>query len=325
MYGSLKSLGISAKNEYKRESKKYLVQAINCAATYLPIIELSNVIISKLDVFTSLAHTACNALGGPYVRPNLKPVGHKGNIKIIRGRHPCLEAQDDVNFIPNNYDLNRDDSRLLVITGPNMGGKSTYIRQLGIIAVMAQIGSFVLQDIANLCVVDAVLARVGAGDAQLKGVSTFMAEMLEASAILTTATEDSLVIVDELGRGTSTNDGFGLAWAIAGKIVNKNALCMFATHFHELTSLANTVKGVKNLHATAMTTDNSITMKYEILPGACDRSFGIHVAELASFPEDVILNAKRKAQALEGHGSVNIDKATWGPYFCKYLQKWIKW
>eukprot|EP00943_MAST-04B_sp_MAST-4B-sp1_P007476 g7476.t1 len=304
----------SLQNEYKRESKKYLVQAINCAATYLPIIELSNVIISKLDVFTSLAHTACNALGGPYVRPNLKPVGHKGNIKIIRGRHPCLEAQDDVNFIPNNYDLNRDDSRLLVITGPNMGGKSTYIRQLGIIAVMAQIGSFVPADIANLCVVDAVLARVGAGDAQLKGVSTFMAEMLEASAILTTATEDSLVIVDELGRGTSTNDGFGLAWAIAEKIVNKNALCMFATHFHELTSLANTVKGVKNLHATAMTTDNSITMKYEILPGACDRSFGIHVAELASFPEDVILNAKRKAQALEGHGSVNIDKATWGPF-----------
>ena len=320
-----KCMGLSSRweylqTQYKKESKKYLDQAINCAATYLPIIELSNLIISKLDVFTSLAHTACNALGGPYVRPNLKAVGQKGNIKIIRGRHPCLEAQDDVNFIPNNYELTREESRMLIITGPNMGGKSTYIRQLGIIAVMAQIGSFVPADIANLCVVDAVLARVGAGDAQLKGVSTFMAEMLEASAILTTATEDSLVIVDELGRGTSTNDGFGLAWAIAEKIVEKNALCMFATHFHELTSLADKIKGAKNLHATAMTTDNSITMKYEILPGACDRSFGIHVAELASFPEDVILNAKRKAQALEGSGSVNIDKKTWAPLLQEFAK-----
>ncbi len=288
------------RDTYKRESKKYLSQAVDCAATYLPIIELASEILSKLDVFVSMAHTASTALGGMYTRPKMTKLGARGNIKLERARHPCLECQDDVNFIPNDYELNRDDSRLLVVTGPNMGGKSTYIRQLGIVLVLAQIGSFVPADDAELCIVDAVLARVGAGDAQLKGVSTFMAEMLEAAAILATGTENSMVIIDELGRGTSTNDGYGLAWAIAEAISKKESFCMFATHFHEMTALAESAAGVKNLHATAITTNNSITMKYEIQPGPCDRSFGIHVAELAAFPRDVIQNAKRKADALEG-------------------------
>lgn len=210
-----------------------------------------------------------------------------------------MEILDSMSFIPNDYNLRRDASRLVVVTGPNMGGKSTYIRQIGTISAMAQMGCFVPADAAELCILDSVLARVGASDEQQKGVSTFMAEMLEASNILATATEDSLVIIDELGRGTSTYDGYGLAWAIAERILDSKSLCMFATHFHEMTELASSVEGACNYHATAVASSGRITMKYEIVPGPSDRSFGVHVAELADFPDDVIAEARRLAQAYE--------------------------
>ena len=160
------------------------------------------------------------------------------SIRVIGARHPCVELQDDVEYIPNDYVLEREGSRLMLVTGPNMGGKSTYIRALGAIAVMAQVGSFVPASEARLCVLEMVLARVGASDATQRGISTFMAEMIDASAILASATSRSLVIIDELGRGTSTFDGFGLAWSISEYLLKRTrCFTLFATHYHELTQL----------------------------------------------------------------------------------------
>lgn len=301
----------SLSEQYSTQQSGLVRDVIGIAASYCPPLEQLNAKIATLDVIISFAHVSANA-PEPYVRPRLAEKGTSAPLKVEAARHPVLEVQDDISFIPNDVEMNREESEFLIITGPNMGGKSTFIRQVGILALMAQAGCFVPAEAgAELPIFDCILARVGAGDSQVKGVSTFMQEMLELAQILKIATADSLVLIDELGRGTSTYDGFGIAYAASEWIATKiRCKTLFASHFAEITSLAEQEKHVKNLHVAAHVSslkggeskqDRDITLLYKVKEGISDRSYGIHVAELAGFPPSVVRLAKRKAEELEDY------------------------
>eukprot|EP00357_Protocruzia_adherens_P011236 CAMPEP_0114988272 /NCGR_PEP_ID=MMETSP0216-20121206/9504_1 /TAXON_ID=223996 /ORGANISM="Protocruzia adherens, Strain Boccale" /LENGTH=817 /DNA_ID=CAMNT_0002351029 /DNA_START=104 /DNA_END=2557 /DNA_ORIENTATION=+ len=271
-------------------------KVLDIVATYYPVLERSSTIIATLDVLLSFAQVSGSATT-PFVEPTV--LEDDESLDIQEGRHILIETINE-SCIANDCTMNKTDSSLHIITGPNMGGKSTYIRSVGIICLLSQIGCFVPCSSANLPPVDAIIARVGASDHQLRGVSTFMQEMIETSCMLKSATPRSLILVDELGRGTSTNEGFGLAWAIAKYIASSvKCFCLFATHFHELTALENEVERVKNFHVSAITIDNKLTMLYKVKQGPVDRSFGLHVATMLEFPEEVIRKAKFMAENIE--------------------------
>ena len=254
-------------------------------------------IIATTDVLLSLAQTAYkNNFTMPEISDN-------GKIEITDGRHPVVEKMSKNSmFVPNDTLLNNDDDRMIIITGPNMAGKSTYMRQVALITLMAQIGSFVPAKLAKIGIVDKIFTRVGASDDISSGQSTFMLEMTEVSHILKNATSKSLIILDEIGRGTSTFDGLSIAWAVVEYIQNKHkigAKTLFATHYHELTELEEELDGVKNYRIAVKKRGDDITFLRKIVRGGADDSYGIEVAALAGVPKEVINGAKKILKKIE--------------------------
>jgi DNA mismatch repair protein MutS len=251
--------------------------------------------LAQLDVLCGLAELAARQR---YCRPRLvsEPI-----INVIDGRHPVLDVlEPQGTFVPNDTLAGADHGTILLITGPNMAGKSTYIRQVALLTLMAQIGSFVPAAQATIGIADRIFARVGASDELARGQSTFMVEMTETARILNNATDRSLVVLDEIGRGTSTYDGLSLAWAIVEHLHDKvGCRTLFATHYHELTDLASALPAVNNLNVSVKEWDDHVVFLHKIVPGAADKSYGIHVARLAGVPREVNERAKQILAQLE--------------------------
>ncbi|GAM09374.1 DNA mismatch repair protein MutS [Geobacter sp. OR-1] len=253
--------------------------------------------IATLDVLASLALLAHDR---DYCRPE---IDNGDIIEIVDGRHPVVEAMHAAErFVPNDTILDNDENQLLMITGPNMAGKSTYMRQVALIVLMAQIGCFVPAARARIGIADRIFTRIGASDNLSKGQSTFMVEMAEAASILRHATPSSLVLLDEIGRGTSTFDGVSIAWAVAEFLHDTRdhaARTLFATHYHELTELAVTRKGIKNFNIAVREWNDQIIFLRKIIPGGASHSYGIQVARLAGLPHEVVQRAREILKNLE--------------------------
>ena len=260
--------------------------------TYIPKLQKTAKIISEIDVLQSFATIAEE---NNYVRPIIT----ENEIYITESRHPVVEKVINGEFVSNDIIMDKN-TNILLITGPNMAGKSTYMRQMAIIAIMAQIGSFVPATVAKLPIFDAIYTRIGASDDLVSGESTFMVEMTEAANAITSATDKSLLLFDELGRGTATFDGMALAQGIIEYIhQNIKGKTFFSTHYHELTDLDKTLKHLKNIHVSAYEEDGKITFLHKIKEGSVDKSYGIHVAKLANLPDSVIQRASEILKVYE--------------------------
>jgi DNA mismatch repair protein MutS len=265
-------------------------------AAEAPRVQESARAMAGLDVLAALADVAAAA---NYTKPQL----HEGDdLIVVDGRHPVVEQRTRDPFVPNDVTFNAATHQLIVLTGPNMGGKSTYLRMTALLCVMAQAGSFVPARHAKLPLVDRVFSRVGASDNIARGHSTFMVEMQETSRILHAATSRSLVVLDEIGRGTATFDGLSIAWAVAEHLATSaraRPKTLFATHYHELTDLADALPGVSNYHVEVREWREDIVFLHKVVPGRSDRSYGIQVARLAGLPPGVVTRAREILQALE--------------------------
>jgi len=274
----------------------------------IPEIQETSEVIAEIDVLCSFAEASEKY-------DYTKPVIDEGDsIHIERGRHPVIERNlQDVSFVPNDLYIDRKDRSMLLITGPNMAGKSTYMRQNALIVLMAQAGCFVPAAKAHIGVCDRIYTRIGASDNLTKGESTYYVEMKELAYILNTATDKSLIILDEIGRGTSTYDGLAIAWAVLDRLCDdsgKAIRCLFATHYHELTSLEDDIPGLFNLNTEIAEVRGEVVFLHRIAEGSSSRSYGIHVARLAGVPRDVLEDAESKLRTLEGESGITKPEPT---------------
>ncbi|MDX2302843.1 MAG: DNA mismatch repair protein MutS [Microscillaceae bacterium] len=270
------------------------------AGDFTQAIQLNGRILARLDCLTNFAALAQRF---KYTRPQIK---EDKILRIKSGRHPVIEQQlaAGESYIPNDTYLNPDNQQIIVITGPNMSGKSALLRQVALITLMAQIGSFVPAEEAEIGLVDKIFTRVGASDNLAKGESTFMVEMMETASIMNNLSERSLILMDEIGRGTSTYDGISIAWAILEFLHNHpkaKAKTLFATHYHELNELAKDFLRIRNYHVTVKEADNKIIFMRKLAEGGSEHSFGIHVAQMAGMPRDIVLRADEIMRHLESH------------------------
>lgn len=307
----LKELEEKMLNAYEskiRLQKTIFAQIRNELLQYIPAMQQTARAVASLDCLLSLARVADT---NGYCKPKINATSTR--LSIIEGRHPLVEVYlKRDNFITNDVNLDTEDNRTMVITGPNMAGKSTFMRQVALITLMAHIGSFVPAASAEIPIVDKIFTRVGANDDLQFNQSTFMVEMVEVANILNNATNRSLIILDEVGRGTSTFDGLSIAWAIM-EYVSKNicAKTLFSTHYHELTDLEGRVDGVKNYRVTVKEYNGSIVFLHKIARGGANKSFGIEVAALAGVPDEVCARAKEIVSLLESSNiSLNLDEVT---------------
>ena len=299
------SLILGAEEKIISLEYELFVDIRNIVKTYIPALQDLAHILSEIDVLASFAVVAEE---NNYVRPKLN---NEHIIDIRDGRHPVIEkVLENTEFVSNDIVFDKDTS-VILITGPNMAGKSTYMRQMAIISIMAQIGSFVPASSANLPIFDQIFTRIGASDDLVSGESTFMVEMMEANKAITNATENSLILFDELGRGTATYDGMSLAGAIIEYIHDKiGAKTFFSTHYHELTELEKNHKHLKNVHVSALEENGKITFLHKIKEGSIDKSYGIHVASLAKLPSNLIKRANELLESYENKSSKVVPSAT---------------